>query len=887
VPYPTYVGTSSVKSVGFGTDCAFVSTGLALSTGDFLVGVLGGGGASITWPVGWTVISQTANSRQAVSIAYHRYTSGDSMPDVTWTGGTSAYGFILQFTGVVATGTPYGAVQEYDNGTSGAPSPTTLMGGGMVTEGTQSLVLDVEVGGGTLATPSGYTAAGGSVGDGLLFATEEETGGGTTTAISYSLGGTSAYYIDTQIELLSEAVSITGTWASTDAKDVMDFLEAPRGTWASTDVKDVMDMHGGPLGEMQLDGFTSGGAQSAGSGVSSASVTLSTNLDDDVIVVCVANGGFWQYAPIASVSDTAGLTWHRRASHPAPQGQQEIWWAHAPTPLSADVITVHISADPALAGGDSPMTGETGEISIVAFAVNGANYSAPWDTHILAHGWSNNNPYGEPLTGLISTAASNTFCFGFYDNNSNLVSAPSSPFTYMTDAQYTEHNGFTTTAAVAYNNVTALQDGAKVGFGSGGSMMTDAVVQAGLPGTTNEILWYFDGGSFNVLGDPIWPGNGLAFTGNDSPVFSMSMTTNYGNEMIVLACLIASAGGAGTVAGISDTVGLSPGWARRSRTVSSDGTLALEIWWAWTHRALNNSDGITITPANVVNGDSMTVLGFAIVGATGFYDNVWWDGGELPLSATGLSTESAVTSFSTLSLDTLNFAIMGNTDGGSVFTLPPGSNAVAPYAVGPQIATAGPISNLAMIYNYSGPVTITNEAIEDTVIPPLWVAVGDAIPVGPPLPPTGAWASTEATDKTTNDGAFEALGWNTGWVGYAPAHCTWASTDAKDTATNDGAFDALGWVTGWAGFVPAHCTWASTDAKDHASGNGWLIPPQQTTGQWASQELRDRWASSNIAAVTAVWQSTEPPSRWASAGFPIPTQKPVPAPRKRRLMIIT
>lgn len=592
---------------------------------------------------------------------------------------------------------------------------------------------------------------------------------------------------------------LKGTMASTEAKDVMDFMEGPHGGWASTDAKDVMDFHGGLIGEMSLDGYAAGGAQSSGSGVGSASATLSTNLDDDVIVLCVSNGGYWQYSPVASVSDTAGLTWHRRASHPASGGQQEIWWAHAPTPLSADAITVDVSTNPALAGGASPSAGKTGAISIVAFAVNGANYSAPWDTHILSHQWTNNQPYGQPLTGQISTAASNTFCFGFYANNNNLVPAPSAPFTYLIDAQENEHNGFTMTAAVEYDNVTAIQDGVKVGFGSGGTLMTDVLVQSGLAGTVNEILWYFDGVSYNVGGTPVWPGGEVAFTGPDTPVFSMSMTTNYENEMIVLACLISSASGAGTVASVSDTVGLSPGWARRSRSVSSDGQLALEVWWAWTHRALNSSDGITITPANVANGDSMTVLGFGIVGAAGFYDNVWWDGGELPLSATGRSAESAVTGFSTLNLDTLNFAIMGNLDSASEFTLPPGSNAVAPYAVGPQITNVGPISNLALIYNYSGPVTITDGVIEDTVIPPVWVAVGDAIPVGPPLPPTGAWNSTEATDKCNNDSAFGALGWATGWAGFVPALCTWASIDVEDTCTNDGAFTALpdGERDGW------------------------------------------------------------------------------------------
>ena len=67
---------------------------------------------------------------------------------------------------------------------------------------------------------------------------------------------------------------------------------------------------------LQIDGYaTEGHSEVSGdsyAAVTSGEITLSTSQDDDVIVIGIVMGGYYNTSTVATVTDTAGLTWHRR-----------------------------------------------------------------------------------------------------------------------------------------------------------------------------------------------------------------------------------------------------------------------------------------------------------------------------------------------------------------------------------------------------------------------------------------------------------------------------------------------------------------------------------------------------------------------------------------------
>ena len=75
----------------------------------------------------------------------------------------------------------------------------------------------------------------------------------------------------------------------------------------------------------------------------SANVTLTTANPNDVIILDIAYNG----PAIASISDTAGLTWHERAVAGSSGSQIYQYYAIAPNALAADSITVDFAGTPA------------------------------------------------------------------------------------------------------------------------------------------------------------------------------------------------------------------------------------------------------------------------------------------------------------------------------------------------------------------------------------------------------------------------------------------------------------------------------------------------------------------------------------------------------------
>ena len=700
--------------------------------------------------------------------------------------------------------------------------------------------------------------------------------------LSYTVGQTYFNWgmiVDAMVPPLTP--SLTGTWSSTDAKDAMAFtgLGPINGTWASTDAKDALAFTGTVPITFSLDGYAVGGNGGGGGGLTSGTVTLSTSQDNELICVYVVTGGHFNAGQVTSITDTADLVWHRR--HKRTQNGSEpfieLWWAHAPTPLSADVITVNTDA--------------TGALAVIAFGVTGANTTTPWDTNSRAP-WFYDVTGGNPTTSLYTNAASTMLLALYGADGVGTAGTIDAGFTYVTATSQSEHVGDTMQAALAYQIVSAAQSNLQAQYGQSGgtfnnrSIMTDAIVAAGESGTADEVYWYFDQGS----GADIV----ISASGDNQTASVTGVAMVNPDLMTIVMVMIQSASGLGEVTSINDSNNLapaSPGFQRRSRKTDSTGTLALEVWWAYTPNALNGNDTINVLTTETAPGDVISVIVFGVGGTSGSIalGDPFWDGAtDLPAladtdSGGGIGVYPNTTITSTI---TQNCLLLGFTANATVDET---GGATLPFYPFESTASAGPAANLAIEFLYSSAL-VSDQLVEfDTSPSPhTWVMIADAIPVGLPVPPNGVWGSTEAKDTLTHTGDFSEIGIDgtAGWVGYPAGTGVIAATEAKDKFTGAPAqapYDSVGWL----GWVPAFATMAAVDTKDHASLGGWVIGAGGISGRWTSTDAPDRWSLSNIGpAVTGTMHPVELTDRWASAGFILPVVPP-PTPRKRRLLIIT
>lgn len=687
-----------------------------------------------------------------------------------------------------------------------------------------------------------------------------------------------------------------GLWGSTEAKDAMDFVGTVPviGTWASTEHADTMAISGTIPVLMQLDGYaTNGISEVSGDSfapVTTGTITLSTTAHDDVIVVAVACGGFYNTSPVSSITDAAGLTWKRRNKR-RELGDWlniETWWAHAPSPLSGDVITVNTS-------------GGNGSVSLIAFGVSGANYTAPWDANTQAGGYVDNTGNIEyfPAQAQLSTNATESFLFGIHGDGQADYGLVQSPWTYVTSVSAEEHNGYESFESFAYQIVDAPQTATNVPFAgtyaggpayNAGSVMFDSIVAFGETGTTDEIYWFWDPASANGT---------IALTTTNDLVLNYSPVNT--NLMVLVQVLIQSASGTGEVTSITEGAGAlsSPGFQRRSRVVH--GNLAQEIWWGWMPTERPSNDTITINTSGTTSGDGITAQMWGLGGTTGSYGlgDPFWDGNvslpaenssgadSPPPNATDITTETP-SCMAVAWTANITEPETGYTD--PFITLVQNTpNTVAPIM---SFQSAGPNSYLGFEFMYAGNHNLLADETAEFVSSPEpsgWLMVADAIPVGPPQPPNGTWASVETKDKFTHTGDYSEIGIDGigGWVGFLPIPGIWASTDHADDFT--GAPEQAPYLgEGWLGWVPAFCTWASTEHADVSDLYGWLIGFGGITGQLHAGEAKDRLAFSNYSTFTGTWGSVETPDRMAAAAILIPlrTTRP-PAPIKRRLLIVT
>jgi hypothetical protein len=641
-----------------------------------------------------------------------------------------------------------------------------------------------------------------------------------------------------------------------------------------------------PAAPLQIDGYAIG--QMPGGPIMTGSVTLTTTLDDDVIVLAIVMGGFSNAAVAASVTDTAGLTWHRRNQRWQRGGTKsggtiinhgfdmEIWWAHAPTPLTADVITV------------VPVAPGVGAMTLEAFGVAGANYTTPWDTNSQAGGYVDTigNISSNPAMSQLTTNAANTFLFGIHGNPDN--GAAPAPWTFVSTATASEFDGDTSYQSFAYQVVEERQRATSVLFteeyaGSpvyvSETVMFDSIVAAGETGTAGELYWYLDTATSGII----------QLTTTRELVLNYT-ATNY-NLMVLVQVTIESVSGDGEVASISEGQGLlsSAGFERRSRAVTATpaGNIATEIWWGWMPNSnvdVANNDTITINTTGTASGDIVAAQMWGLGGTTGSYglDDPFWDGDtSLPAinSSSGASPVPNATDMSTITPSTLLVAWTANNSAPEPGYVDPFITLVydPPYAVQPITAFFSNAPPLYMGFEYYFSQGLASNETAEFLVDPNpngWLMIGDAIPVGPPQPPNGVWASTEARDT------FSAHG-------FVPVQVAWHSTDHADDFTGAPQtvpFPGVG--AGWLGWVKAYAAMAATETKDAMGLYGWVIN-HPITGQIVSHEDKDRLSFSNRSTVTGTMGAVEHKDHLSSAGFEIPLEARPPIAIKRRLLIVT
>ncbi len=692
----------------------------------------------------------------------------------------------------------------------------------------------------------------------------------------------------------------TGTMAAIEAKDtfkhVGDYTAigvASPGGWfgspkltgvmAAIEAADIFASAGTVPIVPALDGSATGGG-AAGGGITSATVTLTTTKANDVIVVQVQSGGFNHHGGVTSVTDTAGLTWKRRLTrrNNFDQFAFEVWWAKAPAPLSADVITVH--------------TASASVIILSAFGVSNANTTNPWDTHTGSGVYRDSVQAGGSsfITGPLAsspvyTNASRTFSFGAYLSVSAPAGTVSTPFTYLDSTSQVDPVSAAFYLATAYNVFTAQQFGTSlidftipsgIPNGTQRAIYLDSIVASDETGTADLIRWFLDGQGNRTVA-------ALAAGENSC---TQVLTTYYADSVACIAVLIQGAGLSGppTVNHIADTVDPnSPHtWTRRSRVTDVTGNLALELWYTQLSAAFFGN--VLAVCDNVAAGDILGSITFAVNGPSVFLRGELFDGDPSLPAVKHAETASfqTVGPFNTINVDVLEIALGANisTDLSNSGQLPFLQLSMQPS----ELVSASPPFNISLQFKFSGPTAVADTAaFNATPKPNHWLMLADAMPVGPPVPPQGVWASVEFKDFTTHTLNYTTIGIASpgGWVGFVPNHGAMAATDAKDRATNRGTFLPLFDSTGWIGFVPAHATLAATEFKDRANGSVWIFGGP-VVGRMAFREATDRWSSSNRPTVTGTMALHEAPDRQSSTAFLIPKVPPVPL-RPRRLLIVT
>lgn len=152
-----------------------------------------------------------------------------------------------------------------------------------------------------------------------------------------------------------------------------------------------------------IDG-TAGWAGCGGGSPWKLSLTLSTTQTHDAIFFVIGTlSGLTPTGFGVSVTDTAGLTWQKRAQLADPiqqQNKQEEWYAPATTALTGDVITITMQ----------PATYTC--VAGTVFGVSGAQWPTPFDPLFT---YPKTSTAGGPMT--VSTLGTDDLIFAHYDTH--------------------------------------------------------------------------------------------------------------------------------------------------------------------------------------------------------------------------------------------------------------------------------------------------------------------------------------------------------------------------------------------------------------------------------------------------------------------------------------
>lgn len=195
----------------------------------------------------------------------------------------------------------------------------------------------------------------------------------------------------------------------------------------------------------------------------SIAATLTTASANDVIIIYEGNGT--NTGAATSISDTAGLSWHKRTSviYNTSTAIIEEYYAVAPGALSGDIITVSWAS--------------TSSARVTAFGISGANTSSIFDGSGALPATT-----GTGSTVSVSTSNANDMLIGY-------CSATASP---TPPAGWTQIVATGSAAEAAYHIVSSTQSGFSAVFGSNGSTsgtIADAVQQAGTGAPKQDIFF--------------------------------------------------------------------------------------------------------------------------------------------------------------------------------------------------------------------------------------------------------------------------------------------------------------------------------------------------------------------------------------------------------------
>lgn len=489
---------------------------------------------------------------------------------------------------------------------------------------------------------------------------------------------------------------------------------------------------------LTIDGSATGGAASGG-GLGqgfTTTVTLTTSLTNDIIVLYVVTCGHSatpgnQFGPVQEVTDTAGLTWKRRQVIGLVQDQNlEIWWAHAASALSSDVITVKL---PAYSNQD---------IALAAFGVNGANTSSPWDANTSLPSYKSNGGSGSPIA-TYSTTAADTIVLAFWATDGAFGTSGGIPsgFTDAIGGSFTKGNAG---ADVAYEIQSSAQTNVNVQYSAGTNsndrtVLVDAIVASGMSGGGVGPTAIFDG-------EAIINSNGSVTTANTTTNSGTNITTFSADT--VLFCFVSSytSGTSQAVSSVTlDPLGLNLSFTKRgSVTLSGTPNMSLELWWLAPGQTLSTKE-VSVTMAGAVGDMNAVIFGIDNVTNT---SSPFDSHSGLPASATNSSSALIeTTGVSTTATDTLIIAAAAETQNDNQLFY---KNAAPLGCIGNVRNTGGTNDMMLGVFAQQLSSAASSQTISTGQTNSNWLMLTDAVAVTPPAgPPGGTWVSTETADHMT------------------------------------------------------------------------------------------------------------------------------------------